>query len=1153
MTMPPEVTLEDKYVLPKGRVYMTGIQSLVRLPLEQRRLDLAKGLDTAGYITGYRGSPLGTYDQQLSRAKAHLDSHHIVFRPAVNEDLAATACSGTQQSRLDGEGKYDGVFAIWYGKGPGVDRSGDALRHANLFGTDPNGGVLCLLGDDHTCESSTTAHQSEFACVDAMIPILSPAGVQEILDYGLWGIALSRFSGALVALKCVHDTVESTASVDVDPARIQPLVPDDYTPPPGGLNIRWPDTPLAMEERLHVHKLPAAQAFVRANRLDRVVLGDAQARIGVIAAGKSYMDLVQALEDLGIDAARAHALGVRVFKPALVWPLEPQALEAACRGLETLIVVEEKRGLIEPQVKELLYGEPGAPVVIGKRDEMGAPLFPSHGALNSNQVALALGRRILARSDDPALRARIEEIEARERAAPGDPPMLRTPYFCAGCPHSTSTRVPEGSKARAGIGCHYMAQWMERDTERYTQMGGEGAGWVGEAPFVKRPHMFQNIGDGTYYHSGSLAVRHAVACGVNVTFKILYNDAVAMTGGQRMEVGNLTVPRIARELEAEGVVEIAVVTDDPDKYPLDAHFPPGTKVHHRDELDAVQRRMREIEGVTAIIYDQTCAAEKRRRRKTGEMVDPDVRVFINEQVCEGCGDCGTQSNCVAVQPVETELGRKRRIDQSACNKDLSCLKGFCPSFVTIEGARIRKAARSGAQGEFPPLPEPELPALTESYGIVVTGIGGTGVITISALLGMAAHLDGKGVGIIDMIGMAQKGGAVVSHLKLAASPEQVGAPRVAAGAARLILGCDMVVTASKPVLATVRAGVTRAVVNAERTYPGDVARKGDMPFPEAALRQRIERALGEHPAAILESSRLAARLVGDSIGANLMMVGYAWQKGLIPLSRASIERAIELNGVQVELNRQAFLWGRRAAVDPAAVRAIAGEPAEPARPLDLDALIEHRVGLLTAYQDRAWAERYRAVVARVRRIEEERVPGSSVLAEAVARNLAKLMSYKDEYEVARLYSDGSFARALREQFEGDLRLTFHMAPPLLADRDPRTGVPRKRRFGPWMLGALGWLARLKWLRGTAFDPFGRTAERRAERALIGEYEALVEELLAGLRADRLEQALELARLPEQIRGFGHVKERNLAQARERWQALLAAWRAAPAEALRAAE
>ncbi len=918
-----EVSLDDKYVKDRGRIFLTGIQALVRLPMLQRQRDLAAGHDTAGYVTGYRGSPLGGLDQQMMAAKRFLDQHHVVFQPGVNEDLAATALWGTQQAELHGEGKYDGVFGMWYGKGPGVDRTGDVFKHGNLAGTSRLGGVLVLMGDDHTCESSTTAHQSEFALVDAQIPVLNPAGVAEILEFGLLGFGLSRYSGCWVGLKCVHDTVNTAASIDFDPGRIQIATPD-FVLPAGGLNIRLPDPPLAQEERLHRFKLEAVRAFAATNRFDRLIFEAKGARLGIVSTGKSYLDLRQALDDLGIDQALAERLGLRVLKLGLVWPLEREAALAFADGLEQIVVVEEKRSLIESQLKELLYGRANAPQIIGKRDEREQPLFPAHGALTSNQIAEGLALRILRLDQNDQVAAELERLRQRQSGEKGPAaPLLRTPYFCAGCPHNTSTRVPEGSIAKAGIGCHYMAQWMDRSTLGYTQMGGEGANWVGEAPFSKRAHVFQNIGDGTYYHSGLLAIRAAIAAGVNITFKVLYNDAVAMTGGQSVD-GPLNVPQITREVAAEGARQVVVVTDQPDKYPLHAGFAPGTTIRHRDELDAVQRELREIPGTTVLVYDQTCAAEKRRRRKRGRMADPPARVVINELVCEGCGDCGLASNCVAIVPVETEFGRKRQIDQSACNKDYSCLKGFCPSFVTVEGVSLRKGRPAPAAGEGEDeLPEPALPDLAGGYGIVVGGVGGTGVVTIGALLGMAAHLEGKGAAVLDMTGLAQKGGAVMSHLRIAARPDDIQTVRIAPGGARLLLGCDLVVAGGNEALAALAPGQGHAVVNTHRMMTGDFTRQADLDFPAAALERRVVEAAGSR-ASFVDASRLATALLGDAIAANLFMVGFAYQKGLVPLSAAAIEGAIELNRVAAAMNRAAFRWGRRAALEPAAVEAAAG-------------------------------------------------------------------------------------------------------------------------------------------------------------------------------------------------------------------------------------
>ncbi|HEX6142708.1 MAG TPA: indolepyruvate ferredoxin oxidoreductase family protein [Geminicoccaceae bacterium] len=1150
-----DVTLDDKYTKPDGRIYLTGIQALVRLPMLQQERDARAGHRTAGYVTGYRGSPLGGYDQQLAAARRFLEPHHVIAQPGVNEDLAATALWGTQQANLHGEGRYDGVFGIWYGKGPGVDRTGDVFRHANLAGTAPLGGVLALMGDDHTCESSTTAHQSEFAMVDAMIPILNPSGVRELIELGLLGFALSRYSGCWVGLKCVHDTVNTAASIELDPEAQPVRIPDDHELPPGGLNIRWPDHPLEQEARLHLHKLDAVRAFARANRFDRLIVDSPDARLGIVSTGKSHLDLRQALDDLGIDAARGRALGLRILKLGLTWPLDGSSIDAFARGLERIVVVEEKRGLIEQQLREALYGRAEAPVIEGKRDQSGAWLFPSNGALSSNQIAVALAERILKLDRNDEVAARLQDLRGRHvREAAIQTPAQRLPYFCSGCPHNTSTRVPEGSVAKAGIGCHYMAQWMDRDTAGFTQMGGEGANWIGEAPFSTRSHVFQNVGDGTYYHSGSLPIRAAIAAGVNITFKILYNDAVAMTGGQKMETGQLDVGRISRQVAAEGARRVIVVSDEPDKYPLVAAFAPGTTVRHRDDLDEVQRELREVEGVSVLIYDQTCAAEKRRRRKRGLMVDPAKRVLINEMVCEGCGDCGVQSNCVSIVPVETEFGRKRQIDQSSCNKDYSCLKGFCPSFVTVEGVELRKPAPvEGAAGAAPhDLPEPDKVPLGRSFGIVIGGVGGTGVVTIGALLGMAAHLEGKGAAGLDMTGLAQKGGAVLSHLRLAPTPDDIRTVRIAPGGAKLLIGCDLVVAGGREALGTL-APDGGIVVNDHETMTGDFTRNADFSLPGERIRRQI-RELGGERAHFVEASRVASALMGDSIATNLFMVGVAYQKGLIPLSAEAIERAIELNRVAVDMNRGAFRWGRTWVLDPGRVEAVATpkRAVVPHRALsgDLDEAIERRAAFLTEYQDAAYAARYRERVARARALERERTPGQTALTEAVARYLFKLMAYKDEYEVARLYTDGTFERRLAEQFEAGGKVKVHLAPPLFAERDPATGRLKKKAYGPWIFRAFRLLARMKGLRGTRFDVFGYQPERRLERSLIDAYEARLDEVLEGLAPHNHGLAVEILRIPERIRGFGHVKEAHLAEARRREAELLRGFRRAdaPAEA-----
>jgi indolepyruvate ferredoxin oxidoreductase len=1140
------VSLDDKYTLQSGRIYITGTQALVRLPMMQHLRDKAEGFHTGAYISGYRGSPLGGYDQQLWAAKKLLEAHHIVFNPGVNEDLAATACWGTQQLGFHGESDYDGVFAVWYGKGPGVDRTGDAFRHGNLAGTHPKGGVLALMGDDHTCESSTTAHQSEYAMVDAMMPVLNPAGVQELLDYGIYGWALSRYAGVWVGLKCMKDVIDASGSVEVAPERVRIVTPTDFAVPAGGLNIRWPDQPLDQEARLHRHKLDAARAFCRANRLDQVVLDAPDAKLGIVTCGKSYMDVRQALQYLGIDETEARRLGVRVYKVAMTFPLEPQGVHEFARGLDRIIVVEEKRSLIEWQLKEILYGTPQAPGVVGKQDEAGRLLFQSNGALDPNEIAVAIGRRILERVADAVLEQRVTEQEQLEARVLEQPEMDRTPYFCSGCPHNTGTRVPEGSIALAGIGCHFMAQWMNRRTAGYTQMGGEGASWMGEAPFVKTRHVFQNIGDGTYFHSGFLAVRAAIASGVNVTYKILYNDAVAMTGGQHID-GNLTPAQIARELLAEGVRQVEVVTDEPQKYPAGT-FPPEVGIHHRDDYDKVQKAIREIEGTTAIIYDQTCASEKRRRRKRNAFPDPAKRAFINDLVCEGCGDCGVQSNCVSITPLETEFGRKRRIDQSSCNKDYSCVKGFCPSFVTVHGGGVRKGkgAAAPAGGDrtdlpFTALPEPALPALDQPYGIMVTGVGGTGVVTIGAILGMAAHLENKGFSSLDMAGLAQKGGAVWAHLQVAAQPQDIKTVRLGSGGAKVVLGCDLVVSASQKTMDTTRHGVTRMVVNTHQQMTGDFTRNANFAFPAQSLRRTIGKGVGEGNAEFVDATRVATALMGDSIASNMFMLGFAHQRGLIPVSAEAIDKAIELNGAAVKMNQAAFLWGRRMAVDPGAVeRMIAPkEPAQaPARPSEsLDEMIQRRVEFLTAYQNTAYARRYQALVERVRKEEQVRARGLTGLTEAVARYFFKLLAYKDEYEVARLYADPAFTQKLRAQFEGDYKLHFHLAPPLLARRNEK-GELIKREYGRWMLTVFKLLAKLRFLRGSALDVFGHTEERRTERALIGEYEQTVDELLAKLAPDNHALAVQIASIPEEIRGFGHVKARHLAAAKAKEARLL---------------
>ncbi|HZT52465.1 MAG TPA: indolepyruvate ferredoxin oxidoreductase family protein [Stellaceae bacterium] len=1155
------VTLDDKYTLESGRIYLSGIQALVRLPMMQRSRDAALGLRTGGFISGYRGSPLGGYDHALWQARRHLAAHDIHFQPGLNEDLAATSVWGSQQVALFPGAKVAGAFGIWYGKGPGVDRSMDVFKHANAAGSARYGGVLCLAGDDHGCQSSTTAHQSEQNFLAAMIPVINPASVQDYLDLGLLGFALSRFSGCWVAFKAIAETVESAASVFADPRRVEIAEPHDFEPPPGGLNIRWPDTPLEQERRLHGPKMAAVAAFARANRFDRMVIDPPHARLGIAATGKAYLDLRQALADLGLDEARAAALGIRLYKVGLTWPIEADGIRRFAAGLEDLLVVEEKRGFIEDQIVRILYHLPAdrRPSIAGKTDETGAPLLPSAGELGPTQVARAVVQR-LARlgADTPALRQRLARLESFERMLEAPPAKTqRTPFFCSGCPHNTSTRVPEGSRALAGIGCHFMAQWIpSRRTATFSHMGGEGAAWIGQAPFSGDAHIFQNLGDGTYQHSGLLAIRAAAAAGVNITYKILYNDAVAMTGGQPVE-GHPSVASITQDVTAAGARKVVVVTDEPDKYPLGTSFAAGVEIRHRDELDRVQRELRAIPGLTVLVYDQTCAAEKRRRRKRGLYPDPPKRVFINDAVCEGCGDCSEQSNCVSVKPLETEFGRKRTIDQSSCNKDFSCVNGFCPSFVTVHGAQLRRLERQAEAVEHDPLAHLPVPAprpLPEPYGILITGIGGTGVITVGALLGMAAHLEGKGCTVLDFTGLAQKNGAVMSHVRIAATPEELNSVRIAPGGADLVIGCDMVVAAGAPALSRIESGVTRVIVNSDVQPTAAFVLDGDVDLEAQAMQRALRAAAGDANVEFVDATGLATALMGDSIATNLFMLGYAFQKGLVPIGLAAIERAIELNGVAVETNKHTFHWGRLAAEDHARLEAIV-RPPHPTEVLPrqgLAALVERRAAYLADYQDAAYARRYRAFVTMVADAEKTRARGRSELAEAVARGLFKLMAYKDEYEVARLYTDGAFLAKLRQQFEGPFRLEFHLAPPLIAERDPETGHLRKRSYGAWMLRAFAVLARFKRLRGTALDPFGRTAERRMERRLIAEYEAVVRELIAGLSVENHALAVEIARLPERMRGFGHVKERNVAAAKARERELLSAFRS-PVPAATAAE
>jgi indolepyruvate ferredoxin oxidoreductase len=1166
------VTLDDKYALESGRAFMSGVQALVRLPMLQRTRDALAGLNTAGFVSGYRGSPLGGYDQALWQAKKHLEKQHIVFQPGVNEELAATAVWGTQMLDLYPQSKkFDGVFGIWYGKGPGVDRCSDVFKHANMAGTSRHGGVIAVAGDDHVAKSSTAAHQSDHIFKACGTPVFFPSNVQDILDMGVHAFAMSRFAGVWSGMKTIQEVVESSASVVVDPARVKIVLPEEFVMPPGGLHMRWPDMPLEQEARLMDYKWYAALAYVRANRLNHNVIQGTGDRFGLIASGKAFNDTRQALVDLGLDDDTCRGLGIRLHKVNVVWPLEATITRDFAQGLQEILVVEEKRQVIEYQIKEQLYNWRGdvRPTVLGKFDEVdgdasggewGMPnpsqnwLLRAKADLTPAIVAKAIAQRLKKLGIVPPgsevearMNARLAIIDSKERAliSIDTKGIERQPWFCSGCPHNTSTRVPEGSRAVAGIGCHYMSIWMDRSTATFSQMGGEGVSWVGQAHFTTDKHIFANLGDGTYYHSGALAVRQSIAAGVNITYKILFNDAVAMTGGQPID-GTLRVPEMTRELDAEGAKKIVVVTDEPEKYQGVQGLAPGVTVRHRDELDTVQRELREIPGCTILIYDQTCATEKRRRRKRGTMATPTKTVVINEAVCEGCGDCSVQSNCLSVEPVETEFGRKRRINQSTCNKDYSCVKGFCPSFVTIEGGTLKKPKKEkrGDLATLPPIPEPVLPVAEAAWGIVVGGVGGTGVITIGQLLGMAAHLDGKGIVTQDSGGLAQKGGATWSHVQIANRPEAIYTSKVDTAKADLVIGCDSIVAASKATLGVMHEGRTFVALNSHHAPTAAMVGNPNWQFPEAGCEAALERAVGRAGVGAFDAERAAVQLLGDSIYTNPMMLGYAWQKGRVPLSHASLMRAIELNGVQVDNNKAAFEWGRRCAHDLAAVQALfaAQQVINIVKKPSVDELVARRVEFLTGYQDAAFAQGYKAFVDRVRAAEAPLNAGTA-LSEAVARYLFKLMAVKDEIEVARLHTDPAFAEKIAAMFEGDYKIVHHLAPPPLAKKDDK-GHWIKQPYGPWMRQAMALLAKMKGLRGGMFDVFGHTDERRMERQLLVDYRACIEELLKGLSAGNVAQAAEIARIPEEVRGYGHVKERHVKAARAKWDGLMAAWRAA---------
>ncbi len=1123
--------LDDRYRRESGRIFLTGTQALVRIALMQRTMDRAAGLNTAGFISGYRGSPLGAFDQELWRAKSFLDEYGIEFLPAVNEDLAATAVLGSQQVETEPDRTVDGVFGIWYGKGPGVDRSGDALKHGNAFGSSPHGGVLVIAGDDHGCVSSSMPHQSDVAFMTFMMPNLNPSSVAEYLQFGLYGLALSRFSGMWVGFKAVSETVESGASIELPPYP-QFVIPSDFEAPASGLHYRWPDFPgMQIEERLESKKA-ATLAFAAANPIDRRIFDVPNARFGIVTTGKAHLDLMEALRLLGIDRHNAQEVGIDVYKVGMVWPLEPNGALEFVQDKHEVLLVEEKRGIIESQLKEYFYDYPGRKPkrMVGKADENGDRLVPWIGELSPVQLAKIVALRLDRAFGGDVYAKRARQLSTDCGSTIEVSGAKRTPYFCSGCPHNSSTKVPEGSRALAGIGCHFMASWMNRDTDGLIQMGGEGVNWIARSKFNGGKHIFQNLGDGTFYHSGSLAIRQAIAATTNITFKILYNDAVAMTGGQAVD-GPISVHAIAHTVRAEGVERIALVSDDPDAFNSN-DFPKGTSISHRREMDSIQRELRDIPGVSILIFAQTCATELRRRRKRGTVSEPKKFVVINDLVCEGCGDCSIESNCLSIVPKETPFGRKRQVDQNSCNKDYSCINGFCPSFVTVEGGTSAKAQDSPTSPGVPlpdeTLPLPEIPATGPCYDLLVTGVGGTGVVTVGAIITMAAHIEGKGSSVLDFMGFAQKFGPVLSYIRIAPNPADINQVRIEAARADALIGCDLVVSSSPKASLTYRKNHTRAVVNTAEIATADFVRYRDASLRAGERVDAIANAVGDENLSTLDASKLAAKLMGDTIYANVLLLGYAWQRGLLPISLAALLRAIELNAVAVDNNKLAFAWGRMAAANPDETgSALSGEHLADET---LDTLIARRRAFLVDYQNEALATRFGELVERARR-SETAVGGQGLFTAALARSYFKLLSYKDEYEVARLHTHKEFTDSVQAEFGNKAKLRFHLAPPILSTGVDARGRPRKREFGAWMLPVFRILASLRGLRGSSFDPFARSADRRAERELIVEFEQLAEQLLPALRADLLPEATEIVELYMDIRGYGPVKEESVSRVR----------------------
>ena len=1147
-----KVTLKDRFTQHDGRIHLRGSQAMVRLYMVQRLRDQAAGLNTAGFVSGYRGSPMTAIDEELWRVEDMLKEHHIHFWPGTNENLAMTAVWGSQQTNYYNDSKYDGVFSMWYGKGPGLDQAMDALRQGNWHGASKHGGVLVSVGDDPNMTSTINNYASELLFEDLLMPVLYPADIQDVLDMGLYGIELSRFCGAWVGYKLLPETIETSASVDGDINRVQ-IVRPDFLFPEGGVNAFLQDSVYMQEARIRNYRLPAAVAFARANKLNYISHPAPHPRIGIAAMGKTWRDVRQALIDLGISEQQAADLGISILKIAMPFPADIETYADFASGLEEVLVIEEKRDQIENGMRTACYNMPAdlRPRIVGRLDEQGRTVVDNSKPLTADEIAAIIAQRIAHFYQSDGINQRVKRLAgAAERTATLPAlNMQRLPYFCSGCPHNSSTKIPQGSRGQGGVGCHYMVTWMDRETYTFCQMGGEGITWVGQQPFVKTDHIFQNLGDGTYFHSGSTAVRAAVSAGINITYKILYNDAVAMTGGQPVD-GTLNVDQITRQMRNEGVHRIAVVSDEPEKYNSGVNFASGTTVHHRRELDAIQQQLREIRGVSVLVYDQTCASEKRRRRKRGKFPDPAKRYFINDRVCEGCGDCGVQSNCTSIQPLETDFGRKRKIDQSSCNKDYSCAEGFCPSFVTVKGGKLRKLSGMSDTDVTPQtdeLPTPTFAKLpdTGSYTMLVTGVGGTGVVTIGALLGMAAHLDKLGVSIVDQLGFAQKGGPVVTHVRLAREQDQIHASRVNNGAAQVLLACDMLVAGGDKVLESLDPEKTRAIINTEENFTGDFTRDKDLAYPADSVISRLRARTKMEDSDFFNASRLAVKLLGDSLGANLMLTGFAWQRGMIPISEASLLEAIELNGVAIDWNKEAFAWGRRLAYQPKLIKRFLqlDETVKPLifTPTATTDWVDKYSKELRAYQDEDYAARYRALIDKVVGAEDAAATGKSSLATAVAKAAYKLMAYKDEYEVARLYSAPEFLQKLDEQFEGDYTLEFNLAPPIIAPKDKSTGLPTKIQFGPWMLKAFGILAKFKSLRGTKLDIFGYSEERKMERRLIDSYFETVEILLRDLNPDNHALAVEIAELPMSIRGYGHIKHENVQEAHAKLEALLAEW------------